>query len=72
MKSGSSAKNDLMEGLMQMKDENGNQLSETEVLDNIVSLVIGGYESTTAAITWAFYYLAKHSDVLQKLRLCIY
>uniref|UniRef100_A0A0D9XJ62 Cytochrome P450 n=1 Tax=Leersia perrieri TaxID=77586 RepID=A0A0D9XJ62_9ORYZ len=35
---------DLMSGLMQMKDEQGNRLSDNEVVDNIVSLVIGGYE----------------------------
>ncbi|KAF2315997.1 hypothetical protein GH714_040792 [Hevea brasiliensis] len=33
--------NDLMDGLMQMIDEEGNQLSDQEVLDNIISLIIG-------------------------------
>ncbi|KAL3845996.1 hypothetical protein ACJIZ3_003399 [Penstemon smallii] len=64
----SSGNNDLLEGLMQMKDEEGKQLSETEILDNIVSLVLAGYTSTSLAIMWAFYYLAKYPDVLQKLR----
>ncbi|KAG8379115.1 hypothetical protein BUALT_Bualt07G0054500 [Buddleja alternifolia] len=64
----SMSKNDLMEGLMQMKDEDGKQLSETEVLDNIVSLVVASYTSTSLAIMWVFYYLAKYPDVLQKLR----
>ncbi|KAI3463999.1 hypothetical protein Pfo_020662, partial [Paulownia fortunei] len=64
----SNAKNDLMEGLMQMKDEEGKQLRDVEVLDNIVSLVIAGYVSTSLAIMWAFYYLAKYPDVLKKLR----
>ncbi|KAI3463998.1 hypothetical protein Pfo_020661 [Paulownia fortunei] len=62
------AKNDLMEGLMQMKDEEGKQLSDVEVLDNIVSLVVGGFSSTALSIMWAFYYLAKYPDVLKKLR----
>ncbi|KAF2316044.1 hypothetical protein GH714_040839 [Hevea brasiliensis] len=60
--------NDLMDGLMQMIDEEGNQLSDQEVLDNIISLIIGGYESTTLASMWAIYYLAKYPDVLGKLR----
>lgn len=64
----SKPKNDLMEGLMQMKDEDGEQLTETEVLDNIVSLVLAGYTSTSLAIMWAFYYLAMYPDVLKKLR----
>lgn len=60
--------NDLMDGLMGLKDDEGKELSDTEVLDNIVSLVIAGYESTSLAIMWALYYLAKYPIVLQKLR----
>ncbi|KAL1541580.1 ent-kaurenoic acid monooxygenase [Salvia divinorum] len=61
-------KNDLMEALMQMKDEEGNRLSEDEVLDNIVTLIIAGYTSTSVAIMWAVYYLAKYPEILLRLR----
>lgn len=60
--------NDLMDGLMQMRDADGNKLDDQEVVDNIVSLVVGGFESTTLALTWAIYLLAKNPDVLEKLR----
>ncbi|KAM1340304.1 hypothetical protein ACFX2H_038716 [Malus domestica] len=60
--------NDLMDGLMQIKDEEGNKLSDQEVVDNIVSLVVGGYASTSIASMWAIYYLAKHLTVLKKLQ----
>jgi len=59
---------DLLDGLIQQKDEEGKELSDSEVLDNIVSLVVAGYETTSLAKTWALYYLAKYPDVLQKLR----
>ncbi|CAI9090580.1 OLC1v1025382C1 [Oldenlandia corymbosa var. corymbosa] len=65
---GANAKHDLMEGLMQYRDEEGTKLSEAEVLDNILVLLLAGYESTTLSITWALYYLAKHPHVLHKLR----
>lgn len=61
-------KNDLMEALMQMKDEEGNRLSEDEVLDNIVTLILAGYTSTSIVIMFALYYLARFPDVLQKLK----
>lgn len=64
-------KNDLMEALMQMKDEEGKRLTDVEVLDNMVTLIIAGYASTSVAMMWALYYLAKYPDVLQKLRVCI-
>ncbi|KQJ81818.1 hypothetical protein BRADI_5g03264v3 [Brachypodium distachyon] len=60
---------DLMSRLMQLEDEQGNKLSDEEVLDNMVSLVVGGYESTSSAIMWAVYHLAKSPDVLAKIRM---
>ncbi|XAR50094.1 hypothetical protein NMG60_11004327 [Bertholletia excelsa] len=60
--------NDVMEGLMELKDEEGRGLNEKEVVDNIVNLIVGGYESTSLAITWALYYLAKYPKIVQKLR----
>ncbi|PWA55189.1 cytochrome P450 [Artemisia annua] len=50
------------------KDEEGSQLSDEEVLDNIISILVAGYESTTLATMWAVYHLAKYPKVLQKLR----
>ncbi|KAF6156004.1 hypothetical protein GIB67_035361 [Kingdonia uniflora] len=65
---GSKDGDDLMDGLMRIKDEHGETLCDDEVLDNIISLVLAGYESTSLASMWALYYLAKYHDVLQKLR----
>ncbi|XP_076893916.1 ent-kaurenoic acid oxidase 1-like [Bidens hawaiensis] len=64
----SECENDLMDGLMKMKDEEGGRLSDTEILDNIVSILVAGYESTALATMWVVYYLAKFPNVLQKLR----
>jgi len=61
---------DLMDGLMQIEDGEGDKLSDKEVVDNIVSLVIGGYMSTSLSSMWAIYLLAKHPIVLKKLRVC--
>ena len=59
---------DLLSRLMQMEDERGNKLCNDEVVDNIVSLVVAGYESTSNAIMWAAYHLAKSPHALRKLR----
>lgn len=61
---------DVMSGLMRMEDEQGRRLGDDEVVDNIVSLVLGGYESTSSTIMWATYHLAKLPAVLAKLRVC--
>ncbi|XVE57011.1 hypothetical protein DITRI_Ditri04bG0057600 [Diplodiscus trichospermus] len=66
-KNGFNINNDLMDGLIQIKDDEGNTLSQQEVLDNIVILV-AGFESTSLASMWAIYYLAKFPNVLKKLQ----
>ncbi|KAL2903115.1 Beta-amyrin 11-oxidase [Bienertia sinuspersici] len=59
---------DLMDGLMQMKDKEGRQLSEGEVLDNIVSSIHVGHASIAFVMTWSLYFLWKSPHVLQKLQ----
>ncbi|XP_062202216.1 ent-kaurenoic acid oxidase 1-like [Phragmites australis] len=59
---------DLMSALMQTEDEHGRLLSDEEVIDNIVSLVLAGYESTSSALMWAAYHLARSPHALAKLR----
>lgn len=61
-------KHDFLQILLDSVDENGNKLSEREVQDNIVSLILGGYESTANVMTWGLYFLAKYPNVLQKLK----
>ncbi|CAM8985446.1 unnamed protein product [Rhodiola kirilowii] len=59
---------DLMDGLMKIQDENSNNLSDEEIIDNIIGLVFAGFESTSLASMWAVYYLAKFPYVLERLR----
>lgn len=61
-------KMDFMQTLMDYVDENGNMLNDVEVLDNIFSLILGGYESTSNVMTWSLYYLAKYPQILERVK----
>ena len=61
-------KHDFLQILMDSVDENGSKLNEVEVTENIVSLILGGYESTSNVMTWGLYYLAKYPEILEKLK----
>ncbi|XP_068642582.1 ent-kaurenoic acid oxidase 2-like [Aristolochia californica] len=61
-------KQDFLQILIDSTDENGEKMSETQIVENIVSLILGGYESTSNVLTWALYYLAKYPAVLEKLK----
>lgn len=62
---------DLMDELMQIEDDEGDRLSDKEVVDNIVSLVVAGYMSTSLVMMCAIYLLAQNPIVLKKLRVWI-
>ncbi|XP_021768003.1 ent-kaurenoic acid oxidase 2-like isoform X1 [Chenopodium quinoa] len=66
--SGESTTNDLMDSLMQMKNEEQRHLSDEEVLDNVVSTILVGHISIAYAITWSLQFLANNPHVLLKLR----
>ena len=59
---------DILGMLLTVKDEAGNGLSDVELRDQAVSLVSAGFETTSAALTWAVYLLLEHPDSLHRLR----
>ncbi|KAL6007172.1 hypothetical protein ACLOJK_032668 [Asimina triloba] len=65
---GNIQKQDFLQVLVDSTDEDGSKMTEVEIVQNIVSLILGGYESTSNVMTWALYYLAKYPGVLQKLK----
>lgn len=46
------SENDVLESLLEAKDESGDRLSRVEIRDQIVSLIAAGYDTTSAAMTW--------------------
>jgi len=58
---------DLLSMLMAARDEEGNPMSEQQLRDEIITLFIAGHETTANALAWAFYLVAKHPAVAQRL-----
>lgn len=60
---------DMMTVLMQSQDgETGQPLTKTQVLDECLSMLIAGHETTANALTWTFYLLSKHPQEQEKIR----
>ena len=43
-------------------------MTDVELRDQLVSLLLLGYETTAAALAWVFYLIHSHPQVLSKLR----
>lgn len=59
---------DLLSMLIQSKDENGDALSEEELLDESMTLFLAGHETTATTMMWTWYLLGQHSEVVAKLQ----
>lgn len=59
---------DVLGLLLDTKDEDGQGLSELEMRDQAISLVSAGFDTTSAAFTWAVYELHRQPELLAELR----
>lgn len=59
---------DLLALLVEARDEDGRSMSDAELRDGLVTLLVAGHESTATALSWVFYRLLRHPDVLARLR----
>ncbi len=59
---------DLLSMLLLARDEDGNPMDELQVRDEIMTLFLAGHETVAHALTWTFYLLTQHPDVLARLQ----
>jgi len=57
---------DVLSILLLARDDAGG-LTDTQVRDEVMTLLLAGHETTANALTWTWYELARHPDVLGKL-----
>ncbi|KAL9449613.1 hypothetical protein AB3S75_011521 [Citrus x aurantiifolia] len=73
-RSGESIQQDFLESLIikhsQAADEEANEdkLTDKQLKDNILTLLVAGHDTTTAALTWLIKFIEENPAVLQKLR----
>ncbi|MBD2606650.1 cytochrome P450 [Scytonema hofmannii FACHB-248] len=60
-------RSDILSLLMSARDENGQQMTDEELRDQLVSLLLLGYETTAAVLAWVFYLIHAHPEVKDKL-----
>ncbi|NEQ70122.1 MAG: cytochrome P450 [Symploca sp. SIO2D2] len=58
---------DILTLLLSALDENGQGMSDQQLHDELISLLIAGHETTATAISWALYWIHKYPEVNEKL-----
>ena len=58
---------DILSLLLLAKDEDGQEMTDEELYDNLMSLLIAGHETTASALVWALYWVHHIPEVRDKL-----
>jgi cytochrome P450 len=59
---------DILSLLMQAEFEDGSGMSDTDLRDQLMTLLLAGHETTATALAWTFDLLLRHPRELQSLR----
>jgi cytochrome P450 len=61
-------RDDVLSLLLQARDEDGAGLTDQELRDELVTLLLAGHETTATALAWTFEHLFRSPDSFQRLR----
>ena len=64
---GAGERNDILQLLVDTRDEDGNELSDEEITAQLLTLLVAGHETTASSLSWAFERLVSNPAVLDKL-----
>jgi cytochrome P450 len=59
---------DILSLLLDATDEDGNTLSDLQVRDEVMTLLFAGHDTTTSTVSFMFYELAHHPEIVERLR----
>lgn len=66
---GSVRHDDLLEMLMEARDEDtGEGMTDQQLRDEVTTIFMAGHETTANALSWALYLLARHPDEARRVR----
>jgi cytochrome P450 len=60
-------RDDVLSLLVGARDEDGEPMSDAEIRDELMTLLVAGHETTATALAWALEQLVRHPSVLERL-----
>jgi cytochrome P450 len=62
------ARDDILSLLVQARHEDGSPMSDSELRDELVTLLVAGHETTATSLSWAFERLVRNPAALERLK----
>jgi len=66
-RTGHSDEFDFLSMYMDATDRSGNRFSDRELIDELITLIVAGYETSAGTLNWAWYLIATHPEVGARL-----
>jgi cytochrome P450 len=64
-----SERNDLLDMLLKARDDSsGEKMSDKQIRDEVITVFSAGHETTANLLCWTLYLLARHPDILARVR----
>jgi len=60
-------RNDVLSMLLSARDEQGNPMSDEELRDEMMTLLLAGHETTATTLAWTVHFISRHPDVHAKI-----
>jgi len=64
---GTAGHDDVLSLLLDARDDDGKPLSDDELRDELITLLVAGHETTATALAWALDLVLHHPDALERL-----
>jgi cytochrome P450 family 135 len=61
-------RDDVLSLMLQARHEDGSPMSDAEIRDELLTLLVAGHETTATALSWAMERLTRHPEKLERLR----
>jgi cytochrome P450 len=61
-------RDDILSLMMQARFEDGSEMSDSDLRDQLMTLLLAGHETTATALAWTFDLLLRHAGPMQRLR----
>ena len=62
-----SERTDILSLLMSVRDEAGEAMSDRELLDELITFLFAGHDTTALAMAWSLYWIHRYPEVREKL-----
>jgi cytochrome P450 len=59
---------DVLSLLLEARDERGETMTDVEIRDQLLTMLVAGHETTATALAWAFERMLRHRSVVARLR----